>query len=449
LKGPAALLVFLTPTFATAASAQEFNRPEKIVPERYVYGLPIVKIKEGSRLAALRLRPQGWDLFIVAVNKRRIPLVTDFDGPDPATQRKAADSTALHEDLAGKGPLQLTLVTKKGGNTRGALIYIEFPEWDAGAVYHVKKWHHDLKKWVLPNATTEVGTEQFRYRHFYSELERRAEVADFERLARDKEEKRKNKDLALKSLESFKAGQRKLRMDEGSPASGEEEQLYRDARGEVANRMSRAAGECRIQKDWFECFRASILATGMRGSMNSSGRGNPLIESMRKELTGLDVQTRGRLRAQAAAEGSAAFKDKRYVDAALAATLSQVLGDPEAASAFMSARRAGFSAAEMSKSDLDGWLSMLGGLNTMPAAGDLKENEVYRVDGKVEKGGPFTLVKSGRDGSQAWVFEDKQGLKFEAGDTFIAVGVYEGKKPPAAQPEELQGLPLIRLVVVR
>ncbi len=436
----------LTLLLHAPAASQDFKRPEKMPKDRYVYGLPVVKMKEGSRVAALRFQPSGTELFVLAVNKRRVPLVTDFDGPQPETLRNVADSTAIHEALSGKGAVQLVLLVKRAGAPRGLLIEIEFADWDAGLVYHVKKWSHDHSKWVLPNATGEIGTEPFQFRCTYSELERKVEVADFERQRRDKDEKKKNPAAGLKSLESFRAVQRKLRIDEGSGPNGNEERDYLDSRRDVANRLTARSAEWRIQNDWFEYFRAAVGASGLDGGMNQGARGASSLETVKRHLDGLNAEMKSRLRAQAAAEAPAAFREKRYVDAAMAALLCNLLGDRGALKVISESKKAAFSASELPKAELDGWMGVLGGLSPLPPAAELKEGEVYRAEGKVEKAGAFTLVKSG---DQSWVFEDKVGLKFDAGDTFLTVGFFDGKKPPATLPEELKPFPFLRLVVIR
>lgn len=425
------------------ASAQDFKRPERMPKDRYVHGLPIVKMKEGSRIAALRFQPSGTELFVLAVNKRRVPLVTDFDGPQPETLPKVADSTAIHEALSGKGSVQLVLLVKRAGAPRGLLIEIEFQDWDAGLVYHVKKWSHDHSKWVLPNATAEIGTEPFQYRCTYSELERKVEVADFERQRRDKDEKKKNPAAGLKSLESFRAVQRKLRIDEGSGPNGNEERDYLDARRDIANRLTGRAAEWKIKMEWFEYFRCAVAASGYDGGMNSS---DSSLETVKSTLDGLNAEMKSRLRAQAAAEAPAAFREKRYVDAAMAALLCNLLGDRGALKVISESKKAAFNTSELPKAELDGWLGVLEGIAPLPAAAELKEGEIYRAEGKVEQAGAFTLVKSG---DENWVFEDKLGLKFDAGDTFLAVGFFDGKKPPATLPEELKPFPFLRLVAIR
>lgn len=428
MKASAALLAILLAPLD--ASAQEFNRPERIARRRYAAGILVTQVKQGSIVDKLRLRPQGSDLFIVEVNDRLVPAVA-------ATPHQVADCTAIHDALSAKGPIRLGLVLRTGG--RRVLIELEVPEWDQGLNYQIKRMGGEPATYTFPGATKEVA-DTYEIRHSYSEVERRVEVADFDRLKRDKEAKSRNPEIGLKSLDSFKAVQRKLRIDAGGSPLGKEEEEYVEARQDIANRCALRASERNAQKMYFEYFLASMAADAIDGS--SSG-----VAVVKRKLDALDENVKRRLRVTASVESGVSLKAKRYVDAALAATFGKILGDEESAKNLAPAKRAAFLAPEMSKSDFDQWWNLLGGLDSLPEPAELKEQDIYRFEGKVAKGGAFTRFTSGS--GQTWVFEDKLGLKFEEGDVFIAIAVYEGKAVPETLPEDLKAFPFLRLVVIR
>jgi hypothetical protein len=445
VKTPTALLALLLACLPS--SAQELKKAEKILREKYPFALP-VKVKDGSRIAALRLLPAGHELFVVSVNKRLIALAGENESPGLKTERKVAECTNLHEDLSHKGPIRLGLVMRKSGGGRGTFIELEMSDWDSGLIYAIKPWAHDATKYVMPGVTKEPVAEAFEQEIAYSEEERRVEIADFDRLRRDKEEKRKNPEAGLKSLESFKAAQRKLKIDEGAEPKGDEEKEYREARIDIANRLSLRASEARARGDWFGYYRFATASAGRDGGMDPGPDGRPSVDAMNRKIAGLAADLKSKVRIQAASEATVALKEKRYLDCAVASKLAGQLGEGDAPQMLATAKKAAFSVAEMTKTEFDGWLGVLVSLPRFPA--EPKNGELYRAEGKVEKAGPFTLVKSG---DVSWVFEDTAGLKFDAGDTFTAIGIPENRKAkegePDPRPEELRGYPFVRLVLIR
>jgi hypothetical protein len=428
-------LLFL---LAADARAQEFKPPEKIAKERFPLGLHVTKVKESSKFAALRFLPAGWDLFIVAVNGRRVVKV---DGA--ARDRHLADCTDIHRDLTATAPVRLTFILKSLRNSP-VLIELVMPSWDGGLVYPVRAWAGDSTKSYFPSLSAEVGSESFDTRRSYSDVERRVEITDFDRRRRDDAAKKKNPAIAIKDLEWFKAVQRRLRIDEGAEAEGEEEELYKDARLDLADRLTVRAGACWKRKAWEDYFRATLESGGMLGGMNPKSRDPGFFDRMKKSLGELDEDAKGRVRTKGTAEAQAALKEKRYLDAALKATLSRLAGDEEAVSVVRQARIAAFDAPEMPKTELDLWLCLLGGL---AAPAELTAGQAYRLDGIVEKAGAFTLMKTAKGAPVRWVFEDKAGLKLEDGDAMLGVGV--SLEPDPAMPEEFRTIPRMRLVLIR
>jgi hypothetical protein len=425
VKASAALLALLFAPFD--ASAQDLNRPDRIPRKRYACGILVVRVKEGSIVDQLRLRPEGSDLFIVEVNDRLVPAVA-------GTPHQLADCTAIHDALSARGPIRLGLVVRTGG--KRVLIELEVPEWDQGLIYQVKKMAGDPATYTFPGASKEIA-DAFESRHSYSEIERRVEVADFDRLKRDKEAKSRNPELGLKSLESFKAVQRKIRIDSGAASPlGKEEEEYVEARQDLANRYALRASECNAQKMYFEYFLAAMGADAMDGSSSA-------IAAAKRKLAALDEAVQRKLRVQASVESGVSLKAKRHVESGLAAAFGKMLGDEESTKNLEQARRAAFAAPEMSKADFDQWWNLLGGLDSL-SDGEAKIGEPRRFEGRVVKPGPFTVFAAGE---KKWVFEDKIGLRFDEGDVFIAVAVPD--VVPGGLPEDVRSNTYVRLVVIR
>jgi hypothetical protein len=424
----------------SSASAQEFKRAARVPRERYVFGLPVVKVKEGSRFAALKLLPGGWDCFIVAVNRAPIPGVTDFDGPEPDVRQKVQDCTKIHADLGRtKVALELTISVRKSGNSRGTLLHVSFPEWDAGLVYAVKKWSHDTGLVFFPGASTGPGAEPFYAKIRYTERERLFEVAEFERQKRDKEALRKDAKTPLRALEGFQVSQRRFRADLGLGPGSSEDRAFIDARSDRASGLSFQSTELQGLNEWVDAYRAGVEATAC---MRGPGGGEAIAAMARK----LPVQDRNRVRAKAASEAQADLGGRRYVEAAKAFKLLALLGEPGAAKSVESARRAALEAKEIDRDDFDLWWTIAGPFTPFPPAAGLKDDQPYLLNAKVVKAGKFTLIECG---TERCVFQDRPGLGFEAGDEFLMLGVYDAGKAPSDMPEEWKELPRVRLVVVR
>ncbi len=433
------LTALMLPVFL---GAQEFKDARLIDKERYIYGMP-VSAKKGSRLAKLNLVPGGWELWVVEANGARPFQFGDMDQPNPTILEKARACTRVHEALsAEKGRMELTIVVRRPGNSRGILVQVAFEEWDTGLEYIWRKWKQDPKLIILPLASTQVGSEPYTARVDYTEQERLEEVAAHELKKREESEERKG--TPLKSRESFQITQRRLRLDTGLQKAEKQDDGYLAARRSRGQDLYRQADERSLGKDWFEAHRlaraAAVFDTQAAG----------IVDRVKAAVAPLGPEDRGKLRkkvlTQALAEGR-----ENPVRTAEGAAFCLLLNaeDKEAAKILAQSREKAFGAKEMSKDDLDRWIGVLGPLSDIPAAAELKEDVIYRLTGKVVKAGPFTLVESGKGGAVKWVFEDKAGLKFAEGDTFTLVGFSDGAKPPTTMPEDLRQLPFLRLVVVR
>lgn len=435
---------------SSPAGAQEFKKPVLIERERYVYGLP-VQVKPGSRLSKLSLIPGGCEVWVVAVNGTHVEQVSDMDLRKPTTIQKARASTAIHKALSASNEsaaVAVTIVVRRPGTPRGVLIRIAFPGWDDGLEYSFTKWSRDPSLVIFPGATTQVGNEPFNAMTEYTEAERLEEIADYELRKREEAEARKNPEAALKFRETYKLAQRRLRIDAGLEQPGKKDQGYADARRSRASALAQRASEQGTKKEWFECHRNARAAQALEPQARI---GKDTLEQLRASLRELSPDDRAKIRTKVLTQALADVKGRNLVEAGEAAAfcLSFDGEDKEAAKILAQTRKAAFGGTEISKGDLDGWLGVLGGLPDLPAAADLKEGEIYRVAGKVARAGPFTLVESGKGGVLKWVFEDKPGLKFDIGDTFILIAAFEAKKPPEKMPEDLKGFPLVRIVVIR
>jgi len=443
----AALLILLLPV---SASAQEFKKPVLIQKERYVFGIP-VEAKKGSKFAKLNLVPGGWELWVVAANDYRVQQVGDNDAKKAVTVAKARDCTQFHKALAtatDAGRLVLTIVVRRPGNSRGLLIEVAFTGWDAGLNYSVKKWSQDEAYFILPGASASLGSEPYTARVNYTEKERLEEVAEYELRKREESEARKNPGAPLKDRESFQKVQRRLKIDAGVEKVGPAEEAYKTERGLRAGDLLARAENGLNNKAWFDCHRAA--RAGM--ALDPFSRRLPaILEQLRNGVEKLAPDEKAKLRAKVMAEVSAELKEKDLVAAAEGAAFCAWLSDSdkEAAKFLAQSRKNAFGAEEMSKDDLDGWTGILGGIPDLPPAADLKEGEIYRVWGKVVRAGEYTLVESGKEAPVRWYFEDKAGLKFAAGDSFLLVGVYESKKSSDKAPDDLKELPCLRLIIIR
>jgi hypothetical protein len=148
------------------------------------------------------------------------------------------------------------------------------------------------------------------------------------------------------------------------------------------------------------------------------------------------------------AQAMAEVREKNLAGGAEGAAFCLLLSpdDKEAAKFLAQTRRSAFGAPEMSKADLDRWIGVMGPLVEL-AGTDLKDDVLYRATGTVSRGGPFTLVDSGK---VKWVYEDKSNLKFMEGETFTLVATYDPTaKVPASLPEDLKTYPLLKLIAVR
>jgi hypothetical protein len=421
-------------------SAQEFKEARLVEKERYVYGLP-VSVKKGSRFSKLNLVPGGWELWIVEANGARPFQFGDMDQPNPTIVQKAQACTRLHEALSSdKGSMNLTIVVRRPGNSRGILVKVAIEEWDQGFEYIWRKWRQDPSLIILPLASTQVGTESYTARVDYTEQERLAEVAEYE--LKKGEEAAEKKGTPLKSRESFQLTQRRLRLDAGLQKAEKADDAYLAARRAKGQDLYRQAQDRAEKKEWFDAHRfaraAAVFDAGAAG----------IVDRVKSALAPLGPEDRGKLKkktlTQALAEGR-----ENPVRAAEGAAFCLLLNpdDKEAAKILDQTRVKAFGAKEMAKEDLDRWIGVLGPLTDLPVAKDLKEDVVYRVTGKVMRAGPFTLVESAKAGK--WVFEDKAGIKFEEGDSFILVATFEPGKPPGSMPEDLKEHPFLRVIAVR
>src|SRR5262245_31578608 len=145
-----ALLVLLS---ALPAPAQEFKEADLIEKERYTFGMPVTA-KKGSRFSKLNLVPSGWELWVVAVNGTRIEQFGDMDMPKPPIVEKARACTKVHQALSAEGESQvaITVVVRRPGNSRGILVQVTFPGWDAGLEYAWRKWRQNPNMIILPMA---------------------------------------------------------------------------------------------------------------------------------------------------------------------------------------------------------------------------------------------------------------------------------------------------------
>jgi len=435
---------------STPAGAQEFKKPVLIERERYVFGLGI-QVRPGSRLSRLNLIPGGCEVWVVAVNGTKVEQVSDMDLRKPGTIQKARASTAIHKALSVSNEAARTVVTivvRRPGTPRGVLFEIEFSGWDEGVEYSFTKWSRDPSLIIFPGATTQVGNEPFNARIEYTEAERLEEIADYELRKREDAEARKSPEAALKFRETYKIAQRRLRIDAGLDQPAKNDAAYSSARSARASSLVRRAAEQLEKKEWLECHRNARAAQGLEPA---SGASKGTLESLRTLLKALAPDERAKIRTKALTQALADVKERDLVEAAEAAAfcLSFDGEDKEAAKILAQTRKAAFGGAEISKADLDGWLGVLGALPEIPAATDLKEGELYRAVGKVTRAGAYTLVESGKAGAIKWVFEDKPGLKFDVGDTFILLASFEAKKQPEKIPEDLKAFPLMRIIVIR
>jgi hypothetical protein len=438
-----ALLIFAAP-----AGAQEFKKPVLVERERYVFGLQVQPLP-GSRFSKLNLVPGGWELWLVAVNGAHIEQVSDADLRKPATIQKARASTEIHKALTAKsesgGPV-VTVVVRRPGNARGVLVEIAFSGWDAGFEYSFTKWSRDPNLIIFPGASTQVGNEPYYAKTVYTEAERLEEIADYELRKREDAEAKKNPEAPLKFRGTYKIAQRRLRIDAGLDQPGKGDQAYSDARKTRSSVLAQRALDLLAKKEWFECHRTARAAQALQ-----AWAGKEALEQLRNTLLALTPEERAKMRSKVLAQALAEVRDRNLIEAAEGAAFCLFFGgeDKEAARILAQTRKGAFGAAEMSKADLDGWLGVLGTPADLPEAAGLKDGEIYRVVGKVARAGAFTLVESGKVGAIKWVFEDKAGLKFDVGDSFLLFAIFESRKPPASMPEDLKEFPLLRIVVVR
>jgi hypothetical protein len=443
----AALLLLI---LAGPASAQEFKKPVLIQKEKYAFGFP-AEAKRGSKFAKLNLVPPGCELWVVAANDYRVQQVNDTAPKTAVTVGKARDCTQLHKALAtatDANRLVLTIVIRRSGSSRGILVEVTFTGWDAGLNYVVKKWSQDEANFIFPTASNQLGAEPYASRVQYTEKERLEEVAEYELRKREESEARKNPGAPLKDRESYQRVQRRLRLDAGLEKTGPADEAYRMERQLRAGDLLARAENSLTQKAWFECHRTA--RAGM--ALDPFSRRLPaILEQLRTGVEKLGPEERGKLRAKVMADVAAELKEKNIVAAAEGAAFCAWLSDADkdAARFLAQCRKNAFGAEEMSKDDLDGWAGILGAFPDLPPASDLKEGEIYRVWGKVARAGDFTLVESGKEAPTRWVFEDKPGLKFAAGDTLLHIAVFEGKKSTDRTPDDLKEYPCLRLVVIR
>src|SRR5688572_734887 len=161
--------------------AQEFKTASPIEKERYTYGLPVTA-KKDSRFRKLNLVPGGWELWVVEVNGARPFQFGDMDQPNPTIVEKAQQSTRVHKALSEDkgGQTVVTVVVRRPGNSRGILLQVTFPAWDAGLEYAWRPWRQNPKLFILPQASTQVGSEPYPFRIDYTEAERLEEVAAYD-----------------------------------------------------------------------------------------------------------------------------------------------------------------------------------------------------------------------------------------------------------------------------
>ena len=431
-----------------SVSAQEFKPPSLIEKERYTFGLPVTA-KKGSRFAKLNLVPSGWELWVVEVNGARPFQFGDADQPNPTILEKAQQSTRVHQALSIEkgGQTIVTVVVRRPGNSRGILLRLTFTEWDAGLDYAWRPWKQNPKLFILPQASTQVGSEPYPARVDYTEAERLEEVAAYDLRKREDAEERKSPGAPLKNRESFKIAQRRLRLEAGLQKQDPADDAYFAARRSMAADLLKRSGERVDKKDWFEAHRLARAAA----ALESGSSAGDLVIRVKAGLAPLDAEDRAKVRTKVLTQALVEVKEKNLVEAAEGAVFCLMLseGDKDAAKILAQTRRSAFGAMGMSKGDLDRWIGVLGPLPDLPAAAELKEDTIYRVTGKVKRAGAFTVVESDKKGPVSWVFEDKAGLKFDVGDPFTLVAVYDGGKIPTSMPEDLRAFPLLRLVVVR
>ena len=429
-----------------AVHPQEFKPAAPIEKERYVYGLPVTA-KKGSRFSKLNLVPGGWELWVVEVNGARPFQFGDMDQPNPTILEKARACTRVHQALsAEKSSVELTIVVRRPGNSRGILVKVAFSDWDTSLEYAWRKWRQDPKLFILPQASTQAGSEPYVARVEYTEAERLAEVAEYELRKKEEAEERKSPGAPLKSRETFRIAQRKLRLDAGIEKPVAADDGYLASRREKAGELQRRASERMEKRDLFEAHRLARHSM----ALDKGGTAATTVDSVKAALGPLDPEERGRLRAKVLQQSVAEVREKNFAEAAEGAAFCLFMADTdkEAAKILSQTRKAAFGEKEMTKSDLDRWVGILGPLAELPSSSELKEDVIYRVSGKVARAGPFTLVESPKTASK-FVFEDKAGLKFDVDDTFTLVAVFDGAKPPTSMPEDLRSHPFLRLVVIR
>jgi len=438
----AVLLLFL---LGSPALSQEFKPAAPIAKERYIYGMP-VSVKKGSRFSKLNLVPGGWELWIVEANGARPFQFGDNDQPNPTILEKARACTRFHEALSAEGGgMDLTLVVRRPGNSKGILVRVAIEGWDAGFDYIWRKWRQDPKLIILPLASTQVGSESYTARVDYREKERLDEVAAYERKKREEADDRRLPGSPLKNRESFQIVQRQLMLDAGIEKATAADDAYFASRRLKSEECQRRGTDRLQKKEYFEAHRLLRLSAALSGDKSAGGG----ADSVKAAIAPLDAEDRNKLRTKALQEAMAASKES-LADAAEGAAFCLFMneGDKEAAKILQQSRKKAFGAKDMTKADLDRWIAILGPLADLPASSEPKEDGIYRVSGKVARAGPFTLVENAKSGTR-FVFEDKASLKFDVGDFFMLVGVCDGGKPPAAMPEDLKAHPLLRLVVIR
>jgi hypothetical protein len=431
---------------ALPATAQEFKPAAAIEKERYTYGLPVTA-KKDSRFRKLNLVPGGWELWLVEVNGARPFQFADADQPNPTILEKAQQSTRVHKALSDDkgGQTVVTVVVRRPGNSRGILLQVTFPGWDAGLDYAWRPWKQNPKLFILPQASTQVGSESYPARIDYAEAERLEEVAAYELRKREEAEERKTPGAPLKSRETYRIAQRKLRLDAGFEKPVAADDAYFASRSSKAADLQKRAAERMEKRDLFEAHRLGRAAMAF-----DKGASGSTVESVKSAIGPMDADDRGKLRAKVLQQAVAQVREKHLADGAEGAAFCLLLTetDKDAAKILLQTRKAAFGEKEMTKEDLDRWVGILGPLTDLTSKVELKEDGIYRVSGKVERAGSFTLVDSPKDGIK-WVFEDKAGLKFDAGDSFTLIGVFDGDKSPTAMPEDLRQLPFLRVVVIR
>jgi len=433
--------------FAVSSHAQEFKPAAPIEKERYTYGLPVTA-KKDSRFRKLNLVPGGWELWVVEVDGARPFQFGDMDQPNPTIVEKAQQSTRVHKALSDEkgGQTVVTVVVRRPGNSRGILLRVTLPAWDAGFEYAWRPWRQNPKLFILPQASTQVGSEPYAARIDYTEAERLEEVAAYELRKREEAEERKSPGAPLKSRESFRNAQRQLRLDAGLEKPTASDDGYFATRRAKGAELMRRASERLEKKDWFEAHRLGRAA----GSLNKDGGANTIADQVKAGIGPLDPDEKNRLRTKVLQQAVAESRERRFVEAAECGAFCLLLSpsDKEAAKILQQTRRAAFGDKEMSKTELDRWIGVLGALTELSPKAAPVEDVVYLVGGKVARAGAFTLVENAKTGAK-FVFEDKAGLKFDEGDTFTLVGMLDPGKPPASMPDDLKAHPLLRLVVIR